>query len=97
MMVTKTRKRAEESRLPLRARLRTEPGVSEDCRRELSGMVPTQVTIEPRHDFSVDEIDQLEDWLYRYNRRMIGQHDGGKLGFAAVDRHGARVGGNCRI
>ena len=55
-------------------------------------MASTQVTIVPRHDFSVDEIDQIEDWLYEYNRRMVGQHNGRKLGFAAVDRHSAQVG-----
>ena len=55
-------------------------------------MASTQVTIGPRHDFSVDEIDQIEDWLYEYNRRMVGQHNGCKLGFAEVDRHGAQVG-----
>jgi ribosomal protein S18 acetylase RimI-like enzyme len=55
-------------------------------------MASTQVTIVPRHDFSVEEIDQIEDWLYEYNTRVVGQRDGRKLGFAAVDRHGAQVG-----
>ena len=87
--MTKTQKHPEETGLPLISRVAPEPGVSEDCRRELSVMAPTQVTIVPRHDFTVDEIDQIEDWLYEYNRRMVGQHNGRKLGFAAVDRHGA--------
>ena len=90
--MTKTRNRPEESGLPLIASVAPEPGVSEDCRWELSGMASTQVTIVPRHDFSADEIDQIEDWLYEYNRGMVGQHNGRKLGFAAVDRHGAQVG-----
>ena len=55
-------------------------------------MALAQVSIVPRHDFSAAEIDQVEDRLYEYDRRMVGQHDGRKFGFAALDRHGAQVG-----
>jgi ribosomal protein S18 acetylase RimI-like enzyme len=55
-------------------------------------MVSPEVSILPRHDFSVAEIDQIEDQLYEYNSRMVGQVDGRKLGFAAVDRQGIQVG-----
>ena len=55
-------------------------------------MASTQVTIMPRHDFSVAEIDQFEDRLYEYNCRMVGQDDGLKFGFGAMDRYGTQVG-----
>jgi ribosomal protein S18 acetylase RimI-like enzyme len=61
-------------------------------RTELSTMVSSQVSILPRHDFSVTEIDQFEDRLYEYNCRMVGQDDGRKFGFAAMDQHGLQVG-----
>jgi ribosomal protein S18 acetylase RimI-like enzyme len=39
--------------------------------------------IRPRHDFSVAEIDALEDHLYAFNVEATGYHDGDGLGFAA--------------
>jgi ribosomal protein S18 acetylase RimI-like enzyme len=55
-------------------------------------MASPKVSIVPRHDFSAAEIDQLEDRLYDYNRRIVGQDDGRKFGFAALDQQGIQVG-----
>ena len=55
-------------------------------------MASPQVSIMPRHDFSAAEIDQVEDRLYEYNSRRLGQDDGCKFGFAATDQHGDLVG-----
>ena len=55
-------------------------------------MASPQVSIMPRHDFSSAEIDQVEDWLYEYNRRRVGRDDGCKFGFAALDQDGNQVG-----
>jgi ribosomal protein S18 acetylase RimI-like enzyme len=55
-------------------------------------MVSRKVSILPRHDFSVAEIDQFEDRLYDYNRRVVRQDDGRKFGFIALDRHATQVG-----
>src|SRR5271165_2376033 len=46
----------------------------------------------PRHDLSIAEIDHLEDRLYEHNHRAVGRDDGKRLGFVAVDPHGAQVG-----
>jgi ribosomal protein S18 acetylase RimI-like enzyme len=46
----------------------------------------------PRHDFSIGEIDQLEDRLYRHNRDAVGQADGRGLGFASLDSGGEQTG-----
>jgi GNAT superfamily N-acetyltransferase len=59
-------------------------------------MVSPQVSIRPRHDLSVAEIDQFEDRLYEYNCRMVGQDDGRKFGFAALDQEGVQIGAIAR-
>jgi ribosomal protein S18 acetylase RimI-like enzyme len=46
----------------------------------------------PRHDFSPEEIDRLEDRLYDHNRAATGYADGRGLGFEYLDEAGARVG-----
>jgi ribosomal protein S18 acetylase RimI-like enzyme len=48
--------------------------------------------LRPRHDFSADEIDQLEDRLYAHNSAATGHRDGRGLGFEVLDDHGARIG-----
>ena len=46
----------------------------------------------PRHDFSPDEIDDLEERLYAYNVEVTGRGDGRGLGFEYLDGGGARIG-----
>lgn len=50
------------------------------------------LTLEPRDDFSLDEINWLEDRLYEHNRAATGRGDGLGLGFAVRDRAGALIG-----
>jgi hypothetical protein len=50
------------------------------------------VTLVPRRDFFAAKIDQVEDRLYEYDRPHGGEHDGRRFDFAALDRHGAKVG-----
>jgi ribosomal protein S18 acetylase RimI-like enzyme len=51
-----------------------------------------QVSIVPRHDLSITDIDYLEDRLYDHNSRATGSNDGRRLAFAAVDAEGAEIG-----
>jgi ribosomal protein S18 acetylase RimI-like enzyme len=48
--------------------------------------------LRPPHDFSADEIDQLEDRLYAHNSAATGHRDGRGLGFEILDDDGARIG-----
>jgi hypothetical protein len=43
------------------------------AKTELPTLVSPEVSILPRHHFSVAEIDQLEDQLYEYNHRMVAE------------------------
>jgi ribosomal protein S18 acetylase RimI-like enzyme len=45
-----------------------------------------------RHDFSLEEVDRLEDRLYEHNRAATGYDDGRGLGFEALDEAGRQVG-----
>jgi ribosomal protein S18 acetylase RimI-like enzyme len=45
-----------------------------------------------RHDFTADEIDQLEDHLYAHNAAASGHRDGLGLGFEMLGDDGARIG-----
>ena len=45
-----------------------------------------------RHDFTPEEIDQLEDRLYAHNTAATGHRDGRGLGFEILDEDGARIG-----
>jgi GNAT superfamily N-acetyltransferase len=46
----------------------------------------------PRHDFSLEEIDQFEGRLYEHNSAATGHRDGRGLGFEMLDDVGARIG-----
>jgi ribosomal protein S18 acetylase RimI-like enzyme len=46
----------------------------------------------PRHDFTLEEIDQLEDHLYEHNTAATGHRDGLGLGFEMLDDGGAQIG-----
>jgi ribosomal protein S18 acetylase RimI-like enzyme len=46
----------------------------------------------PRHDFTLEEIDQLEDGLYAHNTASTGHRDGRGLGFEVLGDDGARIG-----
>lgn len=50
------------------------------------------VPIQPRHDLSPIEIDAIEEWIYDYNRRVIGRSDGRGLGFMIRDESGRMIG-----
>ena len=47
----------------------------------------------PRHDFSLEEIDWLEEGLYAHNSAATGHRDGHGLGFEYLDATGVRIGG----
>jgi ribosomal protein S18 acetylase RimI-like enzyme len=53
-------------------------------------------SVEPRilakNDFSIADIDWIEDGLYAYNRHAVGRSDGKGLGFELVNADGARIG-----
>ncbi len=49
--------------------------------------------ITPRHDFTLVEIDALEDRLYEHNWLATGRNDGAALSFSAQDGDGALIGG----
>jgi len=49
-------------------------------------------TPKPRHDFSMAEIDRLEDRLYAHNAAATGHCDGRGLGFEMLDDDGEQVG-----
>jgi len=55
-------------------------------------MASSQLSIASRHDFSPAEIDRIEDRLYEFNCSRVGEDDGRKFGFTALDREGAQVG-----
>ena len=44
-----------------------------------------------RHDFTLAEIDQLEDHLYAHNTAATGHRDGLGLGFEILDATGAQI------
>ena len=48
---------------------------------------------QPRHDFTPEEIDFLEDGLYAHNSAATGHRDGRGLGFEYLDETGKRVAG----
>src|SRR5262245_3315044 len=48
--------------------------------------------IQPQHDLSPIEIDEIEEWIYNYNRRAIGRHDARGLGFVIRDEAGRTIG-----
>jgi N-acetylglutamate synthase-like GNAT family acetyltransferase len=48
--------------------------------------------IEPRHDLSPDEIDAIEDRLYRHNGDATGRRDAKGVGFVIRDRTGRIAG-----
>ncbi len=48
--------------------------------------------VQPRHDFSLTEIDAIEERLYSYNRRAIRCSDGRGLGFVIRDEAGRIIG-----
>ena len=47
--------------------------------------------VEPRHDLTPAEIDEVEDHLYAHNSAATGQHDGQGLGFVMRDGTGRLV------
>ena len=47
---------------------------------------------EPRHDLSPNEVDAIEDRLYRHNSHATGRHDGQGLGFVIRDELGQMIG-----
>ena len=46
----------------------------------------------PRHDFSPEDIDRLEDRLYAHNSAATGHVDGRGLGFEYLDEAGKQIG-----
>ena len=46
----------------------------------------------PRHDFTPDEVDHLEDRLYAYNVEATGRSDGRGLSFEYIDDAGVQIG-----
>ncbi|MDH7971215.1 GNAT family N-acetyltransferase [Sphingomonas sp. AR_OL41] len=48
-------------------------------------------SVEPRHDLSPDEIDAIEDHLYRHNSGATGQDDAQGLGFVMRDEVGEMI------
>src|SRR6516164_7710626 len=50
------------------------------------------VPIQPQHDLSPIEIDEVEEWIYNYNRRAIGRNDARGLGFVIRDEAGRTIG-----
>src|SRR3569623_1565826 len=49
------------------------------------------LAVEPRHDLSPDEIDAIEDHLYRHNSGATGQDDAQGLGFVIRDDTGQMI------
>src|SRR5215510_1041935 len=47
--------------------------------------------IQPQHDLSPIEIDEIEQWIYNYNRRAIGRNDARGLGFVIRDEAGRTI------
>lgn len=48
--------------------------------------------VEPRHDLTPTEIDEVEDHLYAHNSAATGHHDGQGLGFVTRDDSGRLIG-----
>ena len=48
--------------------------------------------IEPRHDFSPNEVHAIEDCLYQHNSHATGRHDGQGLGFVIRDEAAQMIG-----
>lgn len=48
--------------------------------------------LEPRHDMSPQEVDEIEDQLYAYNMSATGKRDGEGMGFVVKDDSGAMIG-----
>ena len=48
--------------------------------------------IQPQHDLSPTEIDEVEEWIYNYNRHAIGRNDARGLGFVIRDEAGRTIG-----
>ena len=44
--------------------------------------------IQPQHDLSAIEIDEIEEWIYNYNQRAIGRNDARGLGLVISRRGG---------
>ena len=44
--------------------------------------------IQPQHDLSAIEIDEIEEWIYNYNQRPIGRNDARGLGLVISRRGG---------
>lgn len=74
--------------------LRTEiaKGLPGDRRCAMLLDLPAQtVSVEPRHDLSPDEIDAIEDHLYRHNSGATGKDDAQGLGFVMRDEAGQLI------
>ena len=50
------------------------------------------VQIEPTHDLSADEIDEIENHIYDHNSRATGCRDARGLGFMIRDERGQVIG-----
>jgi GNAT superfamily N-acetyltransferase len=49
--------------------------------------------MEPRHDLTPIEVDELDERLYEYNRAATGRDDAQHIGFVIRDETGRMVGG----
>jgi ribosomal protein S18 acetylase RimI-like enzyme len=50
------------------------------------------MTLQPRHDLTAAEIEDIEDRLYEHNRAATGRDDGKGLGFVIKDETGRMIG-----
>ncbi|HKD74663.1 MAG TPA: GNAT family N-acetyltransferase [Ktedonobacterales bacterium] len=55
-------------------------------------MATKAAEIQPRHDRSAIEVNQLEQRLYEHNRQAIEQDDVRTLAFIAADKRGVQIG-----
>jgi GNAT superfamily N-acetyltransferase len=80
------------------------PRLADTLRREIANGLPGErrcamrfdlpahaVAVEPRHDLSPDEIDAIEDHLYRHNSGATGRDDAQGLGFVIRDDTGQMI------
>lgn len=80
------------------------PRLAETLRAEVANGLPGErrcamrldlpahsLSFEPRHDLSPDEIDAIEDHLYRHNSAATGQDDAQGLGFVIRDEAGRMI------
>jgi GNAT superfamily N-acetyltransferase len=74
----------------LRAEVATGMPGERRCAMCLDLRVPL-VSVESRHDLSPDEIDAIEDHLYRHNSGATGQDDAQGLGFVMRDEAGQMI------